>query len=248
MISNNNRYNRNILINEIGEEGQKKLLDSKVLIAGAGGLGSTVIANLAAVGIGKLGIIDNDILELTNLNRQYIHKFKNIGRVKVDSAKEWINEFNPDVNVQIYQTRLDEENYKEIVKDYDLIIDCFDSYKSKFLLNQIAIESEKTLIHGGVTEFYGQVTTIIPGETACLACIIPDFDVAAYSVKGVISPAVTTIASIQSLEVVKVLLGIGEPLKNKLLTYNGLTMTFKKISIEKNPNCSLENTLKKQSL
>lgn len=233
------RYNRNILINEIDEDGQKKLLSSKVLIAGAGGLGSTVIANLASVGVGNLGIVDNDTLELSNLNRQYIHKFDNIGKVKVESAKEWINNFNPDIDVQIYQTRLDEENYKNIVQDYDLIVDCFDSYKSKFLLNKIAVESNKTLIHGGVTEFYGQVTTIVPGKTACLACIIPDYDVNSYSIKGVISPAVTTIASIESLEAVKRLLNIGETLENRLLTYNGLTMNFKTINIAKNLNCPL---------
>lgn len=236
------RYNRNILIKEIGEEGQKKLLSSKVLIAGAGGLGSTVIANLAATGFGNIGIIDNDVLELTNLNRQYIHKFENIGKVKVESAKEWIKSFNPDVNVEIYPIRLDENNYKEIVKKYDLIVDCFDSYKSKFLLNKIAVECEKTLVHGGVTEFYGQVTTIIPGKTACLSCIIPDYDVDSYSIKGVISPAVTTIASIESLEAIKILLNIGETLENKLLTYNGLDMSFKKINLLKNTNCQLCNS------
>lgn len=233
------RYNRNILINEIGKDGQKKLLESRVLIAGAGGLGSTVIANLAAVGIGNIGMVDNDFLEISNLNRQYIHKFNNIGKIKVDSAKDWVQNFNPDVNVEIYHTRLNEQNYEQIVKDYDFIIDCFDSYKSKFLLNRIAIESGKILVHGGVTEFYGQVTTIVPGKTACLACIIPDYDVNSYVVKGVISPAVTTIASIESLEAVKQILGIGETLENKLLTYNGLTMNFRKVILERNTNCAL---------
>lgn len=233
------RYNRNILIEEIGEEGQKKLSSAKVLVAGAGGLGSTVLANLAAVGVGNIGVVDNDRLELSNLNRQYIHKFDNIGKVKVESAKEWIQGFNPDVNVKIYPRRLDEENYYDIFKEYDLIVDCFDSYKSKFLLNKIAIESNKTLIHGGVTEFYGQITVIIPSKTACLACLIPDYDVNAYVIKGVLSPAVTTIASIESLEVVKQILGIGESLENKLLTYNGLTMQFKKLNINKNISCKL---------
>lgn len=238
------RYNRNILIKEIGEDGQKKLLYSKVLIAGAGGLGSTVIANLASVGVGNIGIVDNDVLELSNLNRQYIHKFTNIGKVKVESAKEWINSFNPDINVQIYQKRMDETNYNDIVRDYDLIVDCFDSYKSKFVLNKIAFESDKTLIHGGVTEFYGQVTTIVPEKTACLCCLIPDYDVNSYSIKGVISPAVTAIASIESMEVIKQLLNIGETLENKLLTYNGLTMNFKKLNIAKNSKCPLCNRIK----
>lgn len=233
------RYNRNILIERISEKGQQKLLNSKVLVAGAGGLGSTVLANLSSVGAGTIGIIDNDVLELSNLNRQYIHKYSNIGKIKVDSAKSWIKEFNPDINVKTYQMRLDANNYRDIINDYDLIIDCFDSYKSKFLLNEIAVKTGKTLIHGGVTEFFGQATVIVPGKTACLRCILGDVDTDAYVVKGVISPAVTSIASIESMEAVKILLGIGETLENRLLSYDGLTMQFKTINIAKNPNCKL---------
>lgn len=233
------RYNRNILIPQISEEGQIKLLASRVLIAGAGGLGSTVIANLASVGIGNIGIIDNDILELTNLNRQYIHKLENIGKSKVNSAKDWIKSYNPEINVETYNLRLDETNAKEIIQNYDIVLDCFDSYKSKFLLNKICVENNITLIHGGVTEFYGQVLTIIPQKSACLNCIIPDHDENAYIVKGVISPAVSTIASIQSMEAIKKIIGIGSPLANILLTYNGLTQEFKKVSVNKNDNCPL---------
>jgi len=231
------RYNRNILIEQVGEAGQLKLFNSKVLVCGAGGLGSTVIANLASVGIGTIGIIDNDVLELSNLNRQYIHKFDNIGKVKVDSAKAWIKEFNPEITVNTYPIRLDETNYQEIVKEYDLIIDCFDSYKSKFLLNKIAVNAGKVLIHGGVSEFYGQVMTIVPNSSACLNCILPEND--SSLVKGVLSPAVATIASIQSMEAVKVILNIGETLENRLLCYDGLKMRFKVINIAKNPNCTL---------
>jgi len=233
------RYNRNILVDSIGEEGQNGLLSSRILIAGAGGLGSTVIANLAAVGIGNIGIVDNDKLELSNLNRQYIHKFKNIGTSKVESAKEWISKFNPDIDVKIYNLRLDESNYKDIVSEYDIIIDCFDSFNSKFLLNKICIEQNKTLIHGGVTEFSGQVLTIIPHQSACLACLLPDYDVNTYVVKGVISPAVSTIASIQSMEAVKVILGIESILVNELLTYDGKKQEFKKIKIQRNKDCPL---------
>lgn len=231
------RYNRNILIEKVGEEGQKKLNNAKILVCGAGGLGSTVLANLASIGIGTIGIVDNDVLELSNLNRQYIHKFSNIGKVKVESAANWINEFNPDIKVNIYQTRLDDENYQDIVEDYDLIMDCFDSFKSKFLLNRIALNSGKTLIHGGVTEFFGQVSVIIPGKTACLNCILPEED--KYVVKGVLSPAVTTIASIEAMEGAKFILRIGESLENKLLCYDGLRMEFKTINIVKNPHCKL---------
>jgi len=232
------RYNRNILVEQIGEAGQKKLFGSKILVAGAGGLGSTVLANLASLGIGKIGVIDNDVIELSNLNRQYIHKIADIGENKTESAKNWINEFNPDVKVETYQIRLDGNNYQNVVDGYDLIIDCFDSYKSKFLLNEIAVKTGKTLIHGGVTEFFGQVTTIIPGETACLNCFFPDFR--DYEItKGVISPSVSVIASIQAIEAVKIILKIGEPLKNRILNFNGLDMQFKIIKINKNHNCKL---------
>lgn len=231
------RYNRNMLVPQVGEDGQKRLLNSKILVCGAGGLGSTVLTSLSSIGIGTIGIVDNDVLELSNLNRQYIHKFDSLGRVKVESAKKWINEFNPEIEVITYHTRLDENNYQNIVKDYDLIIDCFDSFKSKFLLNKIAVETGKTLVHGGVTEFFGQVTTIIPGKTACLSCILPEED--AYIVKGVLSPAVSTIASIEALEAVKIILDIGERLENRLLTYDGLNASVKIINLAKNSNCKL---------
>lgn len=231
------RFDRNIRVELVSQEGQKKISQAKILVCGAGGLGSTVLANLAALGVATLGVVDNDVLELSNLNRQYIHKFSNLGKVKVESAKDWLLEFNPDLNVNTYQLRLDEKNYYDIVENYDFIIDCFDSFKSKFLLNKIAVNTKKTLIHGGVSEFYGQVSTIIPEKTACLNCILPQEDT--YVVKGVLSPAVTTIASIQSMEALKTILQAGKRLENRLLCYNGLEMTFKEISIAKNNNCSL---------
>ncbi|MDD3593197.1 MAG: HesA/MoeB/ThiF family protein [Candidatus Gastranaerophilales bacterium] len=231
------RYDRNILINEIGAEGQTKLLSAKVLICGAGGLGSTVIANLAAAGVGTIGIVDNDILELSNLNRQYIHKFANIGQAKINSAKNWIQEFNPDINIKTYNVRLDENNYQSIAGEYDLIIDCFDSFESKFLLNNIALKMNKSLIAGGVTEFRGQVTTVLPHKSACLRCLLPDADPEAYVVKGVISPTVSMIASVESMEAVKLILGTGELLTNQLLVFDGLQMNFKKLKFERNKNC-----------
>lgn len=233
------RYNRNIIIPQIEEDGQHKLNQAKILVCGAGGLGSTVLTNLASVGIGTIGVVDNDVLELSNLNRQYIHKFENLGKSKTDSAKQWIGEFNPEVNAIPYQLRLDENNYQDVVKDYDFIIDCFDSFESKFLLNKITVKTSKTLIHGGVTEFFGQVTTIIPQKTACLNCILPQGT--KYEAKGVISPAVSTIASIQAMEAVKLILNIGERLENKLLSYNGLKMEFKTINLSKNPHCKMCN-------
>ena len=239
MLSNNQlqRYNRNILINQIGEKGQERLLNAKVLVCGTGGLGSTVIANLASLGVGNLGIVDDDILEISNLNRQYIHNLSAIGHVKTDSAKNWIENYNKDIKVVPYKIRLDENNYETIVKDYDIIVDCFDSFRSKFLLNDIAIKTDKPLVHGGVTEFRGQALTILPKKSACLRCIFPDADFDAYVVKGVTSPTVSTIASIESMEVLKLILDIGELLTDKLLVFDGLKMDFKVLKVKHGKNC-----------
>lgn len=230
------RYNRNILL--IGDAGQTKLLNSRVLVCGCGGLGSTVIMNLAGLGIGTIGLVDDDVVEITNLNRQFIHK--NIGEDKVISAKNRILEYNPEINVNAYKIRLDDNNYETIIKDYDLIVDCFDSYESKFLLNDIAVKTGKTLIHGGISEFFGQVTVIKP-STPCLRCIFPDIDTKKDFSKGILSPAVSTIASIEAMEAVKQILNIGEPLENILLTYNALTNDFKKLKITKNTACKCYN-------
>lgn len=231
------RYNRNILIPQVGEAGQERLLNAKVLVAGAGGLGSTVITSLSAVGVGTLGIVDQDTIELSNLNRQYIHMPKSLGKAKVTSAKSWVNTFNPDIEVVPYQTRLTLENYEDIIPGYDLVVDCFDSFDSKFTLNKACVQSSKTLIHGGVTEFYGQVITIIPGKSSCTSCIFPEKQSNDYVTKGVISPAVSFIASVQAMEVIKVLLNIDSLLVDTLLCYDGLAQSVKKISLKKNPNC-----------
>lgn len=230
-----NRYSRNILIKEIGEEGQSKLLHSKVLVCGCGGLGLTVIANLAALGIGHIGIVDDDVIDVNNMNK--IHKRENLGKHKTETAKEFVESFNPDVDVKEYKVRLDEKNYEKIVKDYEILVDCFDIYKSKFLLNAIAVKTGKTLIHAGLTEFYGQVTTIVPHKTPCLRCILPDENVNVKRLKDAISPAVTQIASIEAMEVIKYILKIGTTLENTLLTYNGLKMEFKKQKVSRNPDC-----------
>lgn len=230
------RYNRNIIVPEIGVEGQNKLLNSKVLVCGAGGLGSTVILNLAALGVGNIGIVDNDVLELSNLNRQYIHGLSNLGHDKVKSAKDRIEGFNRDIKIETYKTRLNFENYRDIVNGYDIIVDCFDSFESKFLLNDIALDMEKPLVHGGVTEFRGQVMTVIPKKTACLRCVFPQ-DEQEYIVKGVVSPAVATIASIESMEILKLILSIGTLLMDKMLVYDGFRMNFKVINVERDKNC-----------
>ncbi len=238
MKIDNIRYSRNILTPEIGIEGQKKILNAKVLICGAGGLGSTVIANLASLGVGQVGIVDNDNLELSNFNRQYIHALDFLGKSKTVSAANWIKNYNTDIEVKTFKIRLDETNYTKIVKEYDIIVDCFDSFGSKFLLNDIALNTGKPLVHGGVTEFRGQAFTIIPYKTACLRCLLPDADLDTHIAKGVVSPAVSTIASIQSMEILKLILDNGQLLTDKILIFDGLKGEFKTIKFSKNNNCT----------
>ena len=233
------RYLSHIQIPTIGEEGQKKLLQSKVLICGAGGLGSTVIANLASLGIGTIGIVDDDELVLSDYNKEYIHKYKNLGCPKALSAKQWTNEYNPDIEVRTYFTTFDNMNYVDICGPYDLIVDCFDSYKSKFLLNKISFNMGKILIHGGVSEFCGQVMVIDPRKSACLSCLFPNYEKFEYIPKGVVSPTVSVIASLQAMEVLKYIINTGTLLKGQLLTYNALNCEFKKINIPKNEKCEL---------
>ncbi len=233
------RYERNILIDKIGPEGQNKLNNARVLVCGAGGLGSNVILNLASLGVGHIAILDNDKVELSNLNRQYIHKMSSLGLDKVLSAQKSVKEYNPDIEVVPYKVRLERENVVEYFLNYDLIIDCFDNYYYKFILSDTAVKTGKTLIHGGVEEFLGQVC-VIGKNTACLACFVPELYNCSKNVgikKGIISPVVSTIASIQSMEAFKIITGIGNILENTLLIYNGLNQEFRKIYTQKNINC-----------
>lgn len=233
------RYSRNIAVNEIGEAGQRKINQARVLICGCGGLGSGVISNLAALGVGYIGLVDDDIVEISNLNRQFIHKSNNLGKLKVLSAKDRIIEINPDISIKTYPVRLNELNYENIVRDYDLLIDCFDSYRSKFLLNDIAIKCNKPLIHGGVSEFGGQVTVIIPHKTPCLRCLFPDANLDEKTPLGNISPVVNLVASIQAVEVLKLILNLKGQIKDKLLIVNALDMDFKVVKIRRFSQCPI---------
>ncbi len=232
------RFKRNTTVKSIGTQGQQTLFDKKVLVAGAGGLGSGVISGLVSVGIGTIGIIDPDIVEISNLNRQFIHTEASVGKLKVESAYEWVKNYSPKTGIVIHKTRIEEGSDVEFFKDYDLIIDCFDSYKSKFILNKICIQIGLPLIHGGVEDFYGQVLTIIAGRSSCLNCLFETPDTQAKRTIGVISPAVNVISSIQSMEAVKFLLGFDDLLVDTLLTYNGLGQEFKKINLYKKPLCT----------
>ncbi len=233
------RYIRNLAQQGLSLEEQDKLMNAKILIMGAGGLGSGVIMSLSALGVGELKIIDGDIIEESNFNRQIIHKYRSINRAKVMSAKDWVSEFNPDIKVDIEKVRLNENNYLRIIQGYDIIVDCFDSYDSKYFLNEIAIRHNKILIHGAVQGFKGQITTINPEKTGCLACIMEKPMVNDKEVFASLSPIVNTISSMQALEVLKIVTKRGVPLYNKLLTFDGFETETKQLCYTKSFTCEV---------
>ncbi|MEW5821969.1 MAG: HesA/MoeB/ThiF family protein [Cyanobacteriota bacterium] len=234
------RYSRNIALKEIGGKGQEKLLNSSILVCGAGGLGSPVIAYLAAAGVGKIGIVDSDIIHISNLNRQIIHSMKKLEVSKVESAKMFIKNLNPDIKVDIHYERITIDNVVGIMSGYDIIIDCLDTLPLKFLMNDACVEASKPLIHAGIVALGGQTLTVIPGKTACLRCVIPDTPGCGTgptcSQVGVLGACVGVLGSIQAAEAIKYLLGL--PLNtNNLLIYDGLLTTFKNIKVIINKNC-----------
>jgi molybdopterin/thiamine biosynthesis adenylyltransferase len=233
--SERERYDRQIMIGEIGQEGQGRLKRSRVVIAGAGGLGSPIAIYLTAAGIGTIRIIDHDQVALSNLNRQVLHGEEDVGRKKVDSARTKLRNLNSTVDIQAIAETITEENVSELVNGCDAIVDAMDNLPTRYILNRCAIEKNIPFFHGAVNGFEGRVMTIIPGETACLRCmyrgLVPQEK---FPVIGV-APAV--IGSIQATEVIKYLVGIGELLTNRLLMYDGLKVTFNEFRLNKNPNC-----------
>ena len=228
------RYNRQIRI--FGEEGQGKLKNTKVFIAGAGGLGSPISIYLAIAGVGKIRMVDNDVVELSNLNRQILHWDKDIGKRKPESAEKKLKEINPDVEIEVISETLAETNALELVNNADLIIDAMDNFPTRYLLNRAALAKNIPFFHGAIYGFEGQVTTIIPGKTACLRCIFPKApQPETFPVIGV-TPGV--IGLIQATEVIKYITGIGELLSGRLLLWDGLNSSFEEIAVERNPECA----------
>lgn len=229
------RYGRQIMIPQIGEKGQEKLKSAKVFIAGAGGLGSPVSIYLTAAGVGHLRLVDHDKVELTNLNRQVAHWTDDVGRKKVESAQEKLNKLNPNVTVETLNVTISEENALGLTAGFDLIVDAMDNLPTRYLLNKTAIEHGVPFVHGAVNGFAGRAMTVIPGKTACLRCLyrgpVPE---SKFPVIGV-TPAV--IACIQATEVIKVLVGAGELLANRLLAYDGLNLKFTEFKVQRNPQC-----------
>jgi len=229
------RYDRQIMIAEIGEVGQEKLKRARVFIAGAGGLGSSAAIHLTAAGIGKICVVDHDSVELSNLNRQVLHWEKDIGKKKVSSAREKLKKINHEVKIEAVEETITEANVYQLIAGSDAIVDAMDNLPTRYLLNKAAIEKNIPFFHGAVYGFEGRAMTIIPGKTACLRCVYRgDIPEEKFPVIGV-TPAV--IGCIQATEVIKYIVGIGELLKNRLLIYDGLDMTFTEFKIKKDPQC-----------
>lgn len=238
------RYARHIAIKEVGQEGQQKLLDSKILVIGAGGLGSPALMYLASAGVGTIGIADGDIVDLSNLQRQIIHSDSDIGIPKVQSAKNTINAMNPDIKVNTYYMTVNESNIMNLISDYDFILDCTDNFKSKFLINDSCVMSGKPFTHAGILRFEGQLMTYIPQKSPCYRCVFgnppPPDAVPTVKQAGVIGAVCGTIGTLQALEAIRYILGTGDLLCGYMLTFNALTMDFRKIKLpRRSENCSV---------
>ena len=231
------RYSRHIILKEVGPKGQKKLLNAKVLIIGAGGLGAPAAMYLAAAGVGTIGIVDADEVDLSNLQRQIIHTTNDVGKAKVKSAKETMNAINPDVTVNTYRQFVTSGNIMELIADYDFIIDGTDNFPAKFLINDACVMAKKPFCHAGIIRFKGQLMTYVPGEGPCYRCVFknppPKDAVPTCKQAGVIGAMGGVIGSLQAMEAIKYILGIGDLLVGKLLTYDALKMEFYTVKLLK---------------
>ncbi len=236
-----NRYQRQLLLPEVGEEGQLKLLGSKVLLLGAGGLGSPAGMYLAAAGVGTIGVIDMDVVDASNLQRQILHNTDRVGERKVDSAKKTLTLVNPDVNVVTYDVRLGADNILDIIDGYDVIVDGTDNFPTRYLVNDASLVKRIPVVHGSIFRFEGQATVFNPYEGPCYRCMIPEPPPAELAPScaeaGVLGVLPGIVGSIQALEVIKVLLGIGDTLQGRLLAYDSLEESFRTFKVHRDPNC-----------
>ena len=239
------RYSRHIILEQVGGKGQKKILDSKVLIIGTGGLGSPAAMYLSAAGVDTIGLVDYDVVDLSNLQRQIIHQTKDLNKEKTESGKETINAINPDVTVKTYNELVNSKNIADIIKDanYDFIIDGTDNFPAKFLINDACVLLQKPFSHAGIIRFQGQTMTYLPGKSPCFRCIfqkIPPKDtIPTCSRAGLLGVVPGVIGTIQATEALKYILGIGELLTGFLLTFDALSMNFRKIKIKNNTKCAI---------
>ena len=239
------RYSRHIIMPQVGSAGQRALLDSRVLIVGAGGLGSPVAIYLALAGIGTLGIVDYDVVDVTNLQRQILHHDADIGRSKVESARETLLAYNPDLEVVTFEEPITSENAMEMMSGFDVVVSGADNFAARYLINDAAYLSGKPLVDGSILMFDGRATTYVPGK-GCYRCVFPDppppGEVPNCSEAGVLGMLPGMVGSIQAAETVKVLLGTGEPLVGRLLLIDALDMDFREVKVRQDPDCPLCGT------
>ena len=237
------RYSRHIILPEVGGKGQKKISEAKVLLIGAGGLGCPVGYYLAAAGVGTIGIVDDDKVELSNLQRQIAHSVKTLDVHKADSAKQTFEALNPDVNVIPIKERLNSKNILDLFKDYDIIVDGTDNFPTRYLINDACVMLNKPLVSGAILRFEGQVTTIIPNDGPCYRCLFEEAPpaglVPSCQEAGVLGVLPGVIGALQATEVLKLIIGKGTPLKGMLLIYDALGVNFRKVKIPKNDDCAM---------
>lgn len=236
------RYKRHILLPEIGEEGQRKLLNGSVLVVGAGGLGAPLLLYLAAAGIGHIGIVDFDRVDVSNLQRQVLFTTEDVGNLKAESALGRIKALNPDVDVVAYNFRFDAVNARKLVADYDVVLDATDDIGTKYLINDTCVENGTPFVHAAVNCYGGNVMTVVPGS-ACLRCVFPEAvkqkDSSEYGVFGAV-PGIA--GAVQAAEVVKLIAGVGEPLVNRMMSFDALAMKFNVISVVPSDLCVLRHS------
>ena len=236
------RYSRHIIMDEIGPDGQATLLDSRVLVVGAGGLGAPVLQYLAAAGVGTLGIVDDDVVERSNLQRQVIHADSDVGTPKVDSAAAFINNVNPDVTVETYETRLSKGNAEDIIGGYDLVVDASDNFPTRFLVNDVCRLAEIPVSHGAIYKFEGQVTSLVP-DGPCYRCLFPEAPepgtVPDCATTGVLGVLPGTVGCLQATEAVKLLLDMGEPLVGEMLCYDAMDLSFERVPYRRREDCPI---------
>ncbi|MFC7156156.1 HesA/MoeB/ThiF family protein [Halomarina halobia] len=236
------RYSRHIIMDEVGPEGQATLLDARVLCVGAGGLGSPVIQYLAAAGVGTLGIVDDDVVERSNLQRQVIHGEADVGRPKVESAADFVARQNPDVTVEPHEVRLGADNVEELIADYDVVVDGSDNFATRYLVNDACTLAGVPFSHGAILRFEGQVTTFEAREDSpCYRCLFPEAPpagtVPSCAEAGVLGVLPGTVGCVQATEAMKLALGYGETLDGRLILYDASDMTFETVEIRRNPDC-----------
>lgn len=237
------RYSRQIILPQVGGKGQSKILNAKVLIIGTGGLGAPSALYLAAAGVGRIGLVDSDKVEVNNLQRQIIHSTPSVGMLKAESGKSRLAELNPDVKVDAYNLRINSENILDLIKDYDIIVDGTDNFPTRFLVNDACVMSGKPLVHAGIFRFDGQIMTILPKAGPCYRCLFPEPPppgaVPSCQEGGILGAVAGILGVLQANEVLKFILGIGELLTGKLLIFDALTSTFRTVKVPKDNDCAV---------